>query len=114
MEGVGSVSNLFGPRFHEISTAELQSRLEKGERLTIIDVREPSEYAEGHVPGALLRPLGHLATWAGELDKESEILVICRSGNRSGMACRQLAAMGFTRQTNVAGGMLAWQGKVER
>lgn len=104
----------FGPRIEEISTAELQTRLEKGEKLVIIDVREPDEYAAGHVPGAVLKPLGQIQTWARELDKDEEILLFCRSGNRSSQAYRYLHSQGFTKLKNVAGGILDWRGPVEK
>lgn len=102
----------FGPKINSISTTELQERLEKGEKLTIIDVREPWEYAEGHVPGAILKPLGEIRTWANQLPKQDEILLICRTASRSAMAYQFLSRMGFTNLKNVAGGMVAWRGKV--
>lgn len=106
--------NPFGPRVEEISTTDLQNRVEKGEKLILIDVREPEEYAAGHVPGAVLKPLGQIQTWAGELNKEDEILLFCRSGNRSGQAWRYLHSQGFTKLKNVAGGILEWRGPVEK
>jgi len=104
----------FGPKIASITTAELQDRLERGEKLTIIDVREPWEYAEGHVPGAVLKPLGQIQTWAAELSKNDEVLLICRTASRSAMACQFLTRMGFTHVKNVEGGMVAWRGKVAR
>jgi len=104
----------FGPKLNAISTAELQERLEKGEKLTIIDVREPWEYAEGHVPGSVLKPLGEIRTWANELKKQDEILLICRTASRSAMAYQFLNRMGFTNLKNVSGGMVTWRGKVAR
>jgi len=97
-----------------ISTAELQERLEKGEKLTVIDVREPWEYAEGHVPGAVLKPLGQIRTWAGQLRKDDEILLICRTASRSTMAYQFLTRLGFNNVKNVSGGMVTWRGKVAR
>ncbi|MFZ5817160.1 MAG: rhodanese-like domain-containing protein [Bacillota bacterium] len=104
----------FGPRMNNISTAELQSRLEKGEKLTVIDVREPWEYAEGHVPGSLLRPLGQIRSWAQEFNKKDEIILICRTASRSAMAYQYLTAMGFTNVKNVSGGIITWRGAVAR
>jgi rhodanese-related sulfurtransferase len=75
----------------------------------IVDVREPWEYAEGHVPGAILIPLGQLAARVDELPGEEPIYVICRSGNRSVTASTLLIEAGKRDVRNVAGGMLAWQ-----
>ena len=72
----------------------------------VIDVREPDEYSEAHVPGAVLIPLGQLADRLGELP-DGDLLVICRSGARSMRACETLAG-GGRKGTNVAGGTLAW------
>ena len=104
----------FGPKMASISTAELQGRLEKGEKLTVIDVREPWEYAEGHVPGAVLKPLGQIRSWANELKKEDEILLICRTASRSAMAYQFLNRLGFQNVKNVTGGMVTWRGSVAR
>lgn len=102
------------PKVEEITTADLKERLEKGERLLVVDVREADEYAAGHVPGALHKPLGQIQSWAQELDKDAEILLFCRSGNRSGRAYLFLQTQGFTKLKNVAGGILNWQGPVEK
>lgn len=104
----------FGPKMASISTAELQARLERGERPVIIDVREPWEYAEGHVPGAVLKPLGQIRSWAAELNRNDEILLICRTASRSAMAYQFLTRLGFTNVKNVEGGMVTWRGKVAR
>ena len=73
---------------------------------TYVDVREPSEWAEGHVGGAVHLPLG-------ELDParlpDGPLVMVCRSGNRSGRAAAALLAAGRSDVTNMAGGMLAWQ-----
>ncbi len=104
----------FGPRMNNVSTAELQARLENGEKPIIIDVREPWEYAEGHVPGSVLKPLGNIRSWANEFNKKDEILLICRTASRSSMAYQYLQAMGFTNVKNVSGGIITWRGAVER
>lgn len=104
----------FGPKMNTISTADLQARLEKGEKVTVVDVREPWEYAEGHVPGSVLKPLGQIRTWANELKKDDEILLICRTASRSAMAYQYLNSMGFTNLKNVSGGIITWRGTVER
>lgn len=104
----------FGNRMLTITTTELQNRLDRGERLTIIDVREPGEYAEGHIPGSSLHPLGQIQSWVQLFDKNQELFLICRTGNRSGTAYQFLENMGFTNLRNITGGMTAWRGSVER
>ncbi len=76
----------------------------------LIDVREPDEYAQGHAPGSTLIPLGQLEQRLHELSarKDKPIALICRSGNRSGVAQKILEKAGFIKTVNVAGGMNAW------
>ncbi len=98
-----------------ISIEELQNRLNAGEKLNILDVREPHENSEFNIGGVLL-PLGQIQSM--QLDeienwKEDEIIVYCRSGNRSGQACLILAAAGFTNVKNLTGGMLHWREKFQ-
>ncbi|HOZ78583.1 MAG TPA: rhodanese-like domain-containing protein [Ferruginibacter sp.] len=94
-----------------ITAAELKKRLEAGEKLHIIDVREPHENAEFNIGGVLL-PLGRVQTM--QLDdietlKDEEVIVYCRSGNRSGQACQILDMAGFKNTKNLVGGMLNWR-----
>jgi rhodanese-related sulfurtransferase len=74
----------------------------------VIDVREPWEYAEGHVEGSLLLPLAQVAEAIPTLPRDREVYVVCRSGNRSLVAAEALVAAGFTDVRNVDGGMIAW------
>lgn len=93
-----------------ISVEELKARLDAGETLHLLDVREPSEHAEFNIGGTLL-PLGsirNMETDAIDDWKDQEVICYCRSGNRSGQACMILESAGFTNVTNVSGGMLAW------
>lgn len=76
----------------------------------LLDVREPSEYAGGHLAGSVHIPLFQTAGRAGELDREKTLLVYCRCGNRSKLACRILAAKGFSEVYNVEGGIVRWEG----
>ena len=94
-----------------ITAAEVKERLESGEKLNIVDVREPYENTEFNIGGTLV-PLGKIQTM--QLDdleehKEDELIVYCRSGNRSGQACLILEMAGFTNVKNLAGGMLNWR-----
>ena len=96
----------------EISTQEVQQRLENGEQLNLIDVREVAEVNEGHIPGITNIPLGLLEFRMHELDKNKPYIMVCRSSARSGQATAFLTAQGYD-ATNMVGGMLAWQGEVE-
>ncbi|AWR87955.1 MULTISPECIES: rhodanese-like domain-containing protein [Thermaceae] len=95
------------PGYKDVSVQELRAASEPGR--VVLDVREPYEYAEGHVPGSTLLPLGQVAARAGQLPKDAPVYVICRSGNRSVQASRTLAELGFKDVRNVQGGILAWQ-----
>lgn len=95
-----------------ITTEQLQQKLQEGETLHLIDVREVDEVAAGHIPGITHIPLGLLEFRMHELDKQTPYIMICRSGGRSGQATQFLAAHGFD-VTNMDGGMLAWEGNVE-
>lgn len=96
----------------EISAAEVQRLLEEGKPLNIIDVREAEEVAAGKIPDAIHIPLGLLQFKLQELEKDKEYIVVCRSGNRSGMAVRFLEYYGF-HAINMVGGMLDWTGAIE-
>ncbi len=99
-----------------ITVEELKSRLDAGEKLNIVDVREPHEHAEFNI-GGVLYPLGQVQTMTvDELEpfKDEELIVYCRSGNRSGQACLILDTLGFKNTKNLVGGMLAWQEKYSR
>ncbi len=74
---------------------------------TVVDVREPGEYVGGHVPGALLMPMGQLPSRAGELDRHHPVYVICASGNRSRAMSDYLVRSGFDARS-VDGGTAAW------
>ena len=91
-----------------INAAEARARIDSPAPPFLLDVREPDEYAEGHIDGARLLPLGELGRRLNELPQDREILVICRSGNRSGAATRQLVQAGY-RAVNLSGGMIGWQ-----
>ncbi|NDE10476.1 MAG: rhodanese-like domain-containing protein [Chitinophagia bacterium] len=98
-----------------ISIDELKDRMSAGEKLNILDVREPHENTEFNI-GGILVPLGQIQTM--QLDeienlKDEELIVYCRSGNRSGQACLILAAAGFSNVKNLIGGMLLWREKFQ-
>jgi len=91
----------------EISVAEASAGRDGG--AFILDVREPDEWDEYHIPGATLIPLGELSARASELPSGRDIIVVCRSGNRSAEGRDILLAAGFTRVTSMAGGMVDWR-----
>lgn len=89
-----------------VSVQEARERQQAG--ALIVDVREADEWAGGHVPGARHVPLSRFNETARALPKDTELLVICRSGNRSARATTALREAGFN-AVNVSGGMIAWQ-----
>lgn len=94
------------PAADEVDPAEARQRQAAGALL--VDVREPGEFAQGHAPGARLIPLGQLSRRLSELPRDREVLFICRSGNRSGVATELARRAGLTQAFNVRGGMVAW------
>lgn len=104
---------LQAPRPDTVTPEELRRRLQAGDAPLIVDVREPDEFAGGHIPGARLLPLDDLPLRFRELPRDREIVLVCRSGNRSGVAQQWLRARGFRQVRNLVGGMLRWNGPVE-
>ncbi|MCG8553072.1 MAG: sulfurtransferase [Desulfobacterales bacterium] len=82
------------------------------EETIILDVRQPSEYEQSHIPGAVLIPLSELSDRSDELDPDKPILVYCAIGGRSRVAAQMLAGKGFKEVINVSGGIKAWQSEV--
>lgn len=109
------------PQITEVSTDDLANNLAKD--IVLIDVREPAEYAEGHIAGSVNFPRGVLemkiqmhpqfkdAEAPLEEMNKHEVYLICRSGARSALAANSLQTMGFNKVKSVAGGMMAWQEK---
>lgn len=96
-----------------ITVDEVKRRMDAGEELHLVDVREPFENEEFNIGGILL-PLGMIqAMQTDEIDdlKDKEVILYCRTGNRSGQAAMFLESMGFTNTKNLTGGMVAWQQK---
>jgi len=96
----------------EITPAEFVARRQRGEDLTLLDVREDWELGVASVPGVLHIPMGDVADRVGELDKSKEVVVLCRSGRRSLEVARFLQQNGFN-AVNLAGGILAWSRDVD-
>lgn len=91
----------------EITPQQVAERLKNGEAPTLLDVREPAEWVEGHVIGAKHIPLGQLLMRIDELDPNGETIVMCLSGGRSGLACELLSEKGYN-VVNMMGGLSAW------
>src|SRR6476620_1325375 len=97
-----------------ITVDELKAKMDRGENINLVDVREPHEFTEGYIAGGKLVPLGKVQTMqVEEMDdmKDEEVIVYCRSGRRSMMACMMLDTLGFKDTYNLEGGILAWQEK---
>lgn len=91
-----------------ITPAEIKRRIAGGETLNLIDVREDDEVAQGMIPGAKHIPLGQIPLRHQEISQTGEIILVCRSGGRSGKACDYLQSIGFEGLKNMTGGMLEW------
>jgi len=97
----------------EISSTDLKARLDRGEKVRVIDVREPNEFQINRIPGAELIPLGELPRRYAELDPAEELVMQCKMGGRSAKAADFLRSVGFTRVLNLRGGILDWIDKVD-
>lgn len=95
-----------------VTPNEVQARLERGEKIVVIDVREPGEWSNGHIKGAKHIPLATLDAKATELFPEEEFIMVCHSGGRSAMATSLLERKGFKNVSNMLGGMSSWGGEV--
>ncbi|MDE2184783.1 MAG: rhodanese-like domain-containing protein [Alphaproteobacteria bacterium] len=91
-----------------IEPAQLGALMKANVRVVIVDVREPDEFAQGHIDGAIPMPLGTLAARYGELPKDAQLVVYCRSGHRSAKAVAFLLAHGYSRAVSLHGGYMAW------
>nr|WP_193581120.1 rhodanese-like domain-containing protein [Paenibacillus aceris] len=90
---------------------EVLELIQKEKNVTILDVREQDEWESGHIPGAKHIPLGQIARVLNEIAPKQETIIVCRSGNRSGVACDYLSSMGYN-VTNMSGGMSQWSGEL--
>ena len=94
-----------------VNNNELEMKLNVSEKIVVLDVREAAEYAFNHIPNAISIPLDELEQRLGELEKEEETYVVCRTGSRSDLAAQKLTEKGFTNVINVVPGMSQWSGK---
>lgn len=98
----------------EITASELKKRLDAGEDIQLIDVRQPDEYAFAKIDGAKLIPLGEIISRKGEIDEARETVVHCKMGGRSARAIEALQASGYAGSlANLVGGITAWSNDVD-
>ena len=99
---------------YTITVRELKERMDKGENVFLLDVREPHEYSLAKIDGSTLIPLGQLPTSLGQLDQNSEIVAYCHKGMRSADAVGFLLQQGFSNVKNLIGGIEAWSIEVDQ
>jgi rhodanese-related sulfurtransferase len=102
----GGASSARAAVLSNVSVQDLHRAAQQG--ALVLDVREPFEFAEGHVAGSVLVPLGTIAARVGDFPKDAPVYVFCRSGNRSLQAAQVLVDAGYTDVRNVEGGIIAW------
>jgi len=98
---------------YSIGVQELKTRLDKGDKLVLLDVREPWEHALAKLDGSILIPLGTLPQSLAKLDKNTEIIAYCHHGMRSADATGFLVQQGFANVKNLVGGIDAWSTQVD-
>jgi rhodanese-related sulfurtransferase len=99
--------------YETMTPAGLASRLGRGDKLALIDVREAEEYAIAHLEGADLLPLSRFNEWVGMLSPDEELVVMCHHGIRSAQVCAYLSQQGFKNLHNLAGGIDRWSLEVD-
>jgi rhodanese-related sulfurtransferase len=104
---------MFGWGVKSVTVDDLADEMRQRSNV-LIDVREPHEFAAGHIEGAVNVPLGRLADRVGEFDPKTATYVICQSGHRSASAVRLLKRAGFEEAYSVKGGTSAWRGPLVR
>lgn len=100
--------------YETITPKQLEARIKRGEAVRLIDVREPIEYEIARIEGAELLPLSRFNEWAGALNPDEEIVVMCHHGIRSAQVCAMLMRGGFKRLYNLAGGIDRWSQEVDK
>ncbi len=98
---------------YTITVQELKSRMDKGDKIFLLDVREPHEYEWAKIEGAKLIPLGQLPTSLNQLDRETEIVAYCHKGMRSADAVGFLLQQGFSNVKNLIGGIDSWSVEID-
>lgn len=99
--------------FEQATPTEIKRRLDAGEELLIVDVREWDEYDIAHIEPAELQPMSEIQSWWPELPRDREIVFMCHHGTRSAQVCMALARAGFEQLTNMTGGIDGWSREVD-
>lgn len=95
---------------NEMEVTELVQLKEDGEKVRVIDIRQPAELNSGIIPGAEALPMHIIPLRMNELKREEKLIMVCRSGARSAQACMYLQQQGYDNVFNLRGGMMAWAG----
>lgn len=111
--GTGQSMNAPENALREITPADLSSRLSKGQKIVLLDVREPAEWEGGRLENAIHIPMRRLMGDVGTLDKSAEIVVYCRTGRRSATAIEMMRSIGFENLQNLQGGITRWAADVD-
>src|SRR5205807_8833333 len=112
--GITQQAEVAQPTMEEITATELKQRLDKGDDIQIIDVREPHEYEIAQIPNSKLIPLGQVLNRMNEIDPDRETVVHCKMGGRSAKAIDALQRSGFPgKLSNLVGGITAWSNEVD-
>ena len=98
---------------HQLKASELKERLDRGEKLVILDVREPGEISTASLPGTLNIPMREIPSRFEELPKDKELVVMCHHGMRSMQVAGFLSQRGFENLHNLSGGIDAWSREVD-
>lgn len=99
--------------YKNVRPGEVRQRMLDGERVRLIDVREPAEHEIASVEGAELLPLSRFNEWAGQLNEDDELIIMCHHGGRSAQVCQFLATRGFENLSNLTGGIDLWSTEVD-
>jgi rhodanese-related sulfurtransferase len=97
----------------ELNDSEFATEIKSDKKQLVVDVREPSEVAAGYIAGAMNIPLGQLSNRLNEIPKDKEVLLYCRSGNRSKQAAQILFDHGYQNVSHLKGGILSWTGALK-
>jgi len=93
----------------QVVDAETVASIQDDPEVVLIDVREPEEYAAGHIPGVTLIPMGEVPERLDEIPTDKTVITYCRSGNRSGQVMQFLQQQGYDNVHNMEGGIIAWE-----
>ena len=103
-----------GRKYVDVSTDEVKARLDAGEDLLLVDVREPHEYAIAHIEGSVLKPLSQAESWAYDLPRTKPVIIYCHHGGRSASVANALAEqLEYTNIANMVGGIDEWSLRID-